>query len=100
MFEDMDDVETLIHLEVRFGPLTKTIPGGWSVEKVEKIDDELQALLQKYKQEKNIRGPLPRIRSWVSVNENKVNFLFFDKATGKRILLGQWLSGQAGHYEH
>ena len=98
MFEDMDEIEAILYMELRFGPLCKSIPGGWGIDKVDVLDKELVTLLQKYKSEKGIRNPIPRIRSWVS--ENKLNFLFFDKETGKRILLGEWLSGRERKYEH
>ena len=98
MFEDLDEIELLLQMEKRFGPLCKTIPGGWHIDKVEAIDKELVSMLQKYRQQLCLQSPVPRIRSWVT--ENKVNFLFFDKETGKRILLADWLAGKDGTYEH
>lgn len=99
MFEDMSELEALLYMEKRFGPLSKSIPGEWSIDKVEAIDRELVALLNKFRADHQIASPLPRIRSWVEDNK-KVNFLFFSKDTGKRILLADWLMGKEGPYEH
>jgi hypothetical protein len=99
MQEDLNDIERIIWMEKRFGPLSKSIPGGFNMEKVDQIEGQLISLLQRYKTELLILGPIPRIRMWAE--EDKVNFLFFDKETGKRILLGQWLSNKnEAYYEH
>lgn len=94
----MDDLEILLWMEKRYGPLSKTIPDGYSMDKVDQIEKQLVTLLQKYKEQLKLNSPMPRIRMWTT--ENKVNFLFFDKETGKRVLLGEWLSGKEGYYEH
>jgi len=96
MSDHLNDIEVLTWMERRFGLLTKSIP-NFSMDKVDRVKVELVGLLQKYKSELNIRSPLPFIRMWTE--ENKVNFLFFDKNTGKRILLGEWLEGKDAPYE-
>lgn len=94
----MNDIELLIWMEKRFGPLQKTIQGGFSMDKADAMQHELAAMLIKYQKQLNLQDPVPRIRVWTT--ENKLNFLFFDKSTGKRILLGSWLSGKEAYYEH
>lgn len=71
--------------------------GGFSVDKVENVRSTFVGLLQRYKSELGIKSPIPFIRTWVE--EDKVNFLFFDKNSGKRILLGEWLEGNESPYE-
>lgn len=101
MNEDMSDIEFITWMELRFGPLTKTITGNYSMDKVDQIERELKELLTKYKDELKLHNPVPRIRMWVTDKpENTVHFLFFDKNTGKRVLLGQWLNNQEGYNEH
>lgn len=97
MKEYSEDIELLTRMERRFGPLSKTFSGGYSMSKIDTIKAEFMNLLQKYKSELEIRSPIPYIRMWTS--EDKVNFLFFDKNTGKRILLGEWLEGKEVPYE-
>lgn len=94
----MDDIEVLLWMEKRFGPLQKTIRGGYNMDKADQIQHELVALLGKYQKQFSIASPVPRIRVWAT--DDKLNFLFFDKSTGKRIFLGAWLSGKEIHYEH
>lgn len=98
MSDDRDDIEVLIWMEKRFGPLQKTIQGGYNMDKADAIQHELAALLAREQKRLNITTPIPRIRVWTT--DDKLNFLFFDKTTGKRILLGAWLSGKETHYEH
>ena len=98
MYEDMTDVEILLYIEKRFGCLSKSVQATNGNIKIENITNELQELLNKYRKELHLINPVPRIRSWVQ--EDKVNFLFFDKITGKRILLGEWLSGTKVRYDH
>ena len=95
---NMEEIETLTWMEKRFGPLQKTIQGGYNMDKADQIQHELTALLAKYQKQLNIQSPIPRIRVWTT--DDKLNFLFFDKNTGKRILLGSWLSGKEAPYEH
>lgn len=98
MYEDMTEIEILLYIEKRFGCLSKSVQSTNGTVRIEAIDGELRELLNKYKNELNLPSPIPRVRSWVA--EDRVNFLFFDKITGKRILLGDWLSGKEGRYEH
>lgn len=93
-----DVIEVLIWMEKRFGPLQKTIQGGYNMDKADKAQHELASLLAKYQKQLGLHTPLPRIRVWAT--DDKLNFLFFDKNTGRRILLGAWLSGKETHYEH
>ena len=97
MFEDMNDIEVLTRMEKNYGPLTKTL-AVFSTDAIDKLETELVQLLQKYKAQHNVRQPIPRIRMWCE--DNTVNFLFFDKATGKRVILGEWLENKNGYYEH
>jgi hypothetical protein len=91
------DIEVLIRMERRFGPLSKTIVGGYAMNKMDSIKTEFVGILQKYKEELAIAMPIPFIRMWAE--DDKVHFLFFDKNTGKRILLGEWLEGKELPYE-
>jgi hypothetical protein len=97
MKEYKDDIEVLTRMERKFGPLSKTLAGGYSMSKMDTVKSEFVSILQKYKTELGIRNPIPHIRMWAE--EDKVNFLFFDKNTGKRILLGEWLEGKDFPYE-
>lgn len=97
MFEDMNDLEILTRMEKNYGPLTKKL-SVFTTDTIDKLEVELVQMLQKYKAQFNVRSPLPRIRMWIQ--DNKVNFLFFDKATGKRVILGEWLQNVNGYYEH
>ena len=92
-----EDIDLIIRMERYFGPLSRTLKGGFSVDKVNEVKGQFVSLLQKYKQELGIKSPLPNIRIWNE--EDKVNFLFFDKNSGKRILLGEWLEGKEIPYE-
>lgn len=98
MFEDMNEIEILTRMEKNYGPLSKKIVGEYTTDMIDKLEVELVQLLQKYKSQLNVKNPIPRIRMWIK--ENKVQFLFFDKATGKRVILGEWLSNKDGYYEH
>lgn len=97
MFEDMNELEILTRMEKNYGPLTKKLT-VFNTDIIDKLEGELLQLLQKYKAQFSVRAPIPRIRMWIQ--DNKVNFLFFDKATGKRVILGEWLQNQQGYYEH
>lgn len=97
MFEDMNDLEILTRMEKNYGPLTKKL-AVFSTDAIDKLEGELLQLLHKYKTQMNVRSPIPRIRMWIQ--DNTVNFLFFDKATGKRVILGEWLDNKQGYYEH
>jgi hypothetical protein len=97
MFEDMSDIEILTRMEKNYGPLTKRL-SAFNTDVIDKLEGELLQILHKYKAQMGVRAPVPRIRMWIQ--DNKVNFLFFDKATGKRIILGEWLENKNGYYEH
>lgn len=97
MFDDMSDLEILTRMEKNYGPLTKKL-GVYTTDVIDKLEAELVQMLQKYKAQMNVRSPIPRIRMWIQ--DNKVNFLFFDKSTGKRVILGEWLENKNGYYEH
>jgi hypothetical protein len=97
MFDDMDEIEILTRMEKNHGPLSKKL-AMYSTDAIDKLEVELVALLQKYKSQMNVRSPIPKIRMWIQ--GNKVNFLFFDKSTGKRVILGEWLTNKNGYYEH
>ena len=98
MFEDLDDAEVLLYMEKRFGPLTKTISGSYNMDKIDSMEQELVSMLVRYKSQLSVSRPVPRIRMWVT--DNKVNFLFFDKVTNRRILLGQWLANKEMPHEN
>lgn len=91
-----EDIEKIIWIEKRFG-ITKTIGDNPSNDKVEATENELLTILSKYKEELSIENPLPRVRMWLT--NDKLNFLFFSRKSGKRILLGTWLSNQETPYE-
>jgi hypothetical protein len=93
MIEDMDEIEILIWMEKRFGPLQKTLVGGYSMDKADAAQSELFSLLHRHHKQLNLQNPMPKIRAW-RAHDDKLNFLFFDKYTGKRILLGDWLTGK------
>jgi len=96
MNDDMNDIEKILWIEKRFG-ITKTVGENPSNDTVEKTESELTGLLAKYREQLNIANPLPRVRMWLT--NDKLNFLFFDKRTGKRILLGDWLANKDTPYE-
>lgn len=96
--DNMTELEFLEWAEARHGPLQKTIRGGFSMGKVDSIQSELTAILNKYKSVLNIKTPVPRMRVWAT--EDKLNFIFLDRITGRRILLANWLSGKDSYYEH
>lgn len=96
MTEDMNDIEKILWIEKRFG-ITKTIGENPSNEKVEATETELLGLLNKYRDELHISNPLPRVRMWLT--NDKLNFIFYDRKSGKRILLGDWLSNKETPYE-
>lgn len=93
MFDDMGELEILIRMETYYGPLSKRLPGVYTTDTIDKIQSELVSLIYKYKHALNIKDSIPRIRIWIE--HDKANFLFFDKHTGKRIILGEWLSEKA-----
>ena len=97
MLDDMTEVEALLYMEKRFGCLSRTVHIN-GVIKIEAVESSLKDILYKYKNTLNLTSPIPRIRSWAV--EGKVNFLFFDKISGARILLGEWLSGKKGKYDN
>lgn len=97
MYDDSDEIDALTRIEKNYGPLTKKLD-KFSVDAIDKIEKELLEILQKYKSELRINKPLPKIRMWLQ--DNKVNFLFFDKTSGRRIILGEWLKNGQGYYEH
>lgn len=88
MFEDMSESEALICIELRIG-LSKTFRGKWDPNKIEEIEKQFNFLLHKYKHDFGIKSSFPRIRTWTT--DNTVNFMLFDKQTGRRVLLGDWL---------
>ena len=94
MSYDRDELDTLLYLEARFG-LTKTVGTVVNTDTVDSVENELVKLLLKYKEINKITNPLPRIKMWLS--NDKLNFMFFDKKTGKRVLLGQWLDNKGGY---
>lgn len=94
MSYDRDELDTLLYIEARYG-LTKTVGPVMNADQVDSIENELVGLLNKYKEIKKITNPLPRIKMWLS--NDKLNFMFFDKKTGKRVLLGLWLLDKGGY---
>lgn len=93
MFDDMGELEILTRMERYYGPLSKRLPGVYTTDALEKIQAELVGLIQKYKSALNVRDNIPRIRVWIEANSAK--FMFFDRHTGKRIILGEWLKDKA-----
>lgn len=93
---DMNDVELITWIEKRFG-LTKSVGNNPTNDQIGSVETELVSILNKYKNELNISSPLPRVKMWIT--NDKVNFMFFDKKSGKRILLGDWLSNKGDYYE-
>lgn len=93
MFDDMGELEILIRMETYYGPLSKKLPGVYTTDTIDKIQAELVGIIQKYKGMLNIKDNIPRIRIWIEANNAK--FLFFDRHTGKRLILGEWLSKNA-----
>lgn len=91
MYDDMNEIDQILWIELRFG-MTKVIGSNPTNEKVESIENELVSLLSRYKEEMKIPSQIPRIRMWIT--NDKMNFMFFDRKTGKRILLGEWLSNK------
>lgn len=96
MIEHKYDIEKLIWIEKRFG-ITKTLKDSNSNEKMETIENELSALLSKYREQLKISQPVPKVRMWAT--NDKLNFLFFSRSSGKRILLGDWLANKDTPYE-
>lgn len=96
MSDDMSDIEKLIWIEKRFS-FTKTIGENPTNDKVEQIENELMSILSRYREELKINSQLPKIRIWLT--NDKLNFLFFDRKSGKRILLGDWLLNKEMKYE-
>ena len=96
MNEHMNGIEKLIWIEKRFG-ITKTVGENLANDKIEQTENELMGILSKYRDQLNISSPLPRVRMWLT--NKKLNFLFFDRKTGKRVLLGDWLANKEIPYE-
>jgi len=96
MYDDMNDIEKILWIEKRFG-ITKTVGDNLSNEKAEEIEKQLTNLLSRYREELKITTPLPRVRMWL--NNNKMNFMFFDRKSGRRILLGNWLANKEEYYD-
>jgi hypothetical protein len=96
MLEDMDDIEKLTWIELRHG-LTKSIGTNPSNDKVEEVEKELLSILNKHREEKKIVSPIPRVRMWIT--NDRVNFMFYDRKNGKRVILGEWLSNKEPQYE-
>jgi hypothetical protein len=90
MFDDMGELEILIRMERYYGPLSKKLPAVYTTDLIDKMQAELTTLIQRYKNMFKIQDNMPRIRIWIE--QNSAKFLFFDKHTGKRIILGEWLS--------
>ncbi len=97
MNDDMTDSELLVWMELRFG-ITKTIGPNPSNEKIQATENELLAILSRCKETNKIQAPIPRVRMWLTYD--KLNFMFFDRKTGKRVLLGRWIAGEETYYEH
>jgi hypothetical protein len=97
MFDDMNDMEILTRMEKHYGPLSKKLT-VYTTDAIDKLEGELVTLLQQYRQKMSVKTPIPRIRMWIE--ENSVKFLFFDRSTGRRVILGEWLEGKHGYYEH
>lgn len=92
MNEDMNDIEKLLWIELRHG-MTKTVSSAMpSNEEIEKAETQLVEMLTKHRESLKIASPLPKIRTWVT--QNKINFMFFDRKTNRRVLLGEWLSNR------
>lgn len=93
MNEEMTDIDLLVWTEKRFG-MTKTFKSNPSNEQVSEITDELIRILNKTKRDLGIESPIPLVRLWVM--NTQVKFSFFDRKTGLRVLLGEWLTGKDG----
>lgn len=96
--EGMSDVEYILWIEKRFGPLTKTVGNNPSNEDIKNVEIQITDLLYKYKNELKISIPIPKVRMWLK--GDKINFLFFEKYSDRRILLGDWLSNRLTYYGH
>lgn len=87
--KDLADIERLTWMEIRFG-ITKTVGTNPSSDKIEAIEDELFTILSKYREKLKIANPVPKIKMWLT--NDKLNFMFYDRKTGDRVILGDWLS--------
>lgn len=96
MMEDMNEIDRLIWIELRHG-LTKRVGINPSNDKIEEIEKQLMSILNKNKEEMKITNPVPRVRMWLT--NDQVNFMFFDRKNGKRVILGEWLSNKGTTYE-
>jgi len=96
MFEEMGELEILIRMERYYGPLSKRLPDVYTTDAIEKIQAELVTIIQRYKSSLKIQDNIPRMRVWIEANS--VKFLFFDRHTGKRLYLGEWLSKASKEY--
>lgn len=97
MYDDMNDAERLVWIEKRFG-ITKSVGENPSNDQMNAVEAELVAILGKCREHYKLTTPIPKIRMWLT--NDKLNFMFFDKRSGKRVLLGEWLSGKESYYEH
>jgi hypothetical protein len=96
MFEDMNELEVLTRMETHYGPLRKKL-SAYTTDVIDKLETELIQLLQRYKKDWSVNSQVPRVRMWIE--ENTVKFLFFDRSTGRRVILGHWLQNKCGYYE-
>lgn len=97
MNEDMSDSELLVWMELRFG-ITKTVGPNPTNDRISAVESELMDILTRCRETKKLQSPVPRVRMWV--HHDKLHFMFFDRKTGKRILLGNWIDGRDEYYEH
>lgn len=95
--EWMNEAEVLEWSERRFG-FVKTVKPNTTHEDLQQVEQELVKHLQRCRYKYGINTPIPRIRMWLQ--NTKLYFIFFDKQSGKRILLGEWLINKEGYYEH
>lgn len=98
MDQYLRDIDQLLWIERRFG-ITKTVGDNPTNIVIKNVEDDLVRLLLKYQKEIGIPGPLPKIRTWIT--KDKLNFTFFNKRNGRRVLLGDWLSlkGSSDEFE-
>lgn len=95
--EYMSEAQVVEWSEKRFG-FVKTVKPNPSNDELQSIESQLNNLLHKARQRYGITAPVPRVRMWLT--NDKLNFIFFDKLSGKRILLGKWLQNEEAYYEH
>mgnify|MGYP001558577695 CR=1 FL=1 len=95
-YEDINEIDALIAIEENFG-LSKFIGDYPSNELVDNVENQLVVMLSKYKNMLKIDNPVPKII--VNIRGKHLRFTFFDKNTGKRVLLGQWLENKGRYYD-